>query len=187
MKGANRIIGVGMCCLFFTGCAAKAPTESGQQIPAPQVKKTESAVSQTSSTVECCYIGVKDFEEMLDTADAIVCGTVKETWNKNDMTETTRFTVSKVYAGEAPDELIIYEMNDEFKLKMNTTYVLFLMGMPDAPDENVYATIGGPQGIFVLAKDASGLNADGSSSNGILENANFTETDMANDWFALQD
>lgn len=186
-KGADKILILGLCCIFLAGCAATVQPESSQQDPAPQEQKMESLASNTSTLVDGCYYGVKDFEAMLDSTDAVVLCTVKETWHMSKFSETARLTVSKVYAGEAPDELILYQLDDEYKLKMDTTYVLFLTAVPDAPDEDVYCSIGGPQGTFVLTENDSALNADGTSANSaVLENVNFTETDEVNDWFAQQ-
>ena len=191
-KGADKILILGLCCIFLAGCAATVQPENSKQNPAPQVQDTapetqNTAAAPTETIVEGSYEGVKDFDAMLDYADAVVCCTVKETWHMSKFSETARLTVSKVYAGEAPDELILYQLDDEYKLKMDTTYVLFLTAVPDAPDEDVYCSIGGPQGTFVLTEGVSALDADGSSSNkGVLENEYFTETDKVNDWFAQQ-
>jgi len=62
----------------------------------------------------------------------------------------------QTYEGEPLDEIILYQLDDEYKLKEGVDYVLFLLPVPDAPDQNAYGTVGGPQGIFPIEKD--GLN-----------------------------
>jgi hypothetical protein len=166
MKAKKVLVIVMALCLLAAACACAAEQKPAGQTTAEQPSAEQTTAGQmpaaaagsgtTQTSVSGCYIGVKDFDELHAQSTMIARCAVKETWHMSDFTETARLEVKQTYEGEPLDEIILYQLDDEYKLKEGVDYVLFLLSMPDAPDQNVYCTVGGPQGIFPIEKD--GLN-----------------------------